>query len=238
MKNWTNAEISMAISLHNNLLKFHEIANKLNRTHQSVRIKLGKLGYHENNNCYEEIICKHCGNKFKGRIREKRKYCSQSCAAIVNNKMFPKKTKNVIIEIKNGKSKKEKITSQNYCSHCGKPARKKYCSGKCQREYQQKEFFQRIENGDTTLHFKQYKKYLIHKHGNKCMKCGWNEINSTSGLIPIQLEHKDGNSENNNLNNLELLCPNCHSLTPTYMALNKGNGRFKRRERYKNGQSF
>jgi hypothetical protein len=47
------------------------------------------------------------------------------------------------------------------------------------------------------------------------------------------LEHKDGNSENHNLNNLELLCPNHHSLTPTYGALNKGNGRTKRREKRK-----
>jgi predicted restriction endonuclease len=82
------------------------------------------------------------------------------------------------------------------------------------------------------------KKYLIYKYGNKCMKCGWAEVNPTSGKIPIELEHIDGNSENNDLTNVLLLCPNCHSLTPTFRALNKGNGRHKRRERYHNGQSF
>ena len=61
------------------------------------------------------------------------------------------------------------------------------------------------------------------------MKCGWHETNPISGFIPIQLEHKDGNSENHNLNNLELLCPNHHSLTPTFGILNKGNGRERRR---------
>ena len=48
------------------------------------------------------------------------------------------------------------------------------------------------------------------------MDCGWCEKNKKTGNIPIQLEHIDGHSENNSLDNLKLLCPNCHSLTPTY----------------------
>jgi hypothetical protein len=39
--------------------------------------------------------------------------------------------------------------------------------------------------------------------------------------IPLELEHKDGNHENNQLSNLCLLCPNCHTLTPTYRGKNK-----------------
>lgn len=34
--------------------------------------------------------------------------------------------------------------------------------------------------------------------------------------IPLELDHIDGNHKNNNLTNLRLLCPNCHSLTPNY----------------------
>jgi len=34
--------------------------------------------------------------------------------------------------------------------------------------------------------------------------------------IPLELDHIDGNHSNNNLSNLRLLCPNCHTLTPTY----------------------
>lgn len=39
--------------------------------------------------------------------------------------------------------------------------------------------------------------------------------------IPLELDHIDGNSSNNNLENLRLLCPNCHALTPTYRGKNK-----------------
>ena len=49
----------------------------------------------------------------------------------------------------------------------------------------------------------------------------------------LELEHIDGNAYNNSESNLSLLCPNCHSQTPTYKAKNKGNGRVERRERAK-----
>lgn len=39
--------------------------------------------------------------------------------------------------------------------------------------------------------------------------------------IPLELEHKDGNHNNNHLSNLCLLCPNCHALTSTYRGKNK-----------------
>lgn len=38
--------------------------------------------------------------------------------------------------------------------------------------------------------------------------------------IPLELDHIDGNHFNNNLDNLRLLCPNCHTLTPTYGSKN------------------
>lgn len=56
--------------------------------------------------------------------------------------------------------------------------------------------------------------------------------------ITIEVDHTDGNSENNSLDNLKLLCPNCHSQTPTYKTGNWGNGRVKRRQRYQEGKSF
>ena len=34
--------------------------------------------------------------------------------------------------------------------------------------------------------------------------------------MPLELEHKNGNHNDNSLLNLCLLCPNCHAFTPTY----------------------
>jgi hypothetical protein len=44
----------------------------------------------------------------------------------------------------------------------------------------------------------------------------------------VEVEHIDGDWQNNNPENLILLCPNCHSLTPTYRGLNRGRGRARR----------
>ncbi len=38
--------------------------------------------------------------------------------------------------------------------------------------------------------------------------------------IPLELDHRDGDRTNNVLENLRLLCPNCHALTPTYRGKN------------------
>ena len=54
---------------------------------------------------------------------------------------------------------------------------------------------------------------------HKCNNC--NKKTWLNNPIPIELHHKDGNNLNNELSNLELLCPNCHALTDNYRAKNK-----------------
>ena len=222
---WLKKDVEKAIELNQNGKRFDEIAQILNRNTRGVQVKLNKLGYGENKiNPKEKLICNNCSKEFSGFKKNKRKFCSHTCAAQYNNKKRPKRNK------------------LKYCLFCGKllnTHQYKFCSSTCSGKYHTQLIFNKIENGDTTFYPFTYKKYLIFKYGEKCMKCGWHEINPTTSLIPIQLEHKDGNSENHNLNNLELLCPNCHSLTPTFGALNKGNGREKRREkRQKKNQMY
>lgn len=72
------------------------------------------------------------------------------------------------------------------------------------------------------------KRYIFEKFSNKCSECGWSEVNQYTGKIPLEIEHIDGNYLNNKEENLKLLCPNCHSLTPTYKGANRGNGRKER----------
>jgi len=42
--------------------------------------------------------------------------------------------------------------------------------------------------------------------------------------VPLQLDHKNGNKEDNSLRNLRLLCPNCHALTPQYRLKDEFKG--------------
>ena len=57
--------------------------------------------------------------------------------------------------------------------------------------------------------------------------------NPTTGKIPLELHHKDGDYSNNDEDNLELLCPNCHSLTATYKNALNHTGRKGRSKYYK-----
>ena len=53
----------------------------------------------------------------------------------------------------------------------------------------------------------------------KCNDCGLNEQNGRS--LKLELHHIDGDSTNHKLENLKLLCPNCHSQTTNYRGKNK-----------------
>ncbi len=54
----------------------------------------------------------------------------------------------------------------------------------------------------------------------KCEECGWAK-QSDDGRIPIEIDHINGDHSDNRLENLRILCPNCHSLKPTHCGRNK-----------------
>jgi 5-methylcytosine-specific restriction endonuclease McrA len=54
----------------------------------------------------------------------------------------------------------------------------------------------------------------------KCELCGWCE-SAADGRIPVELDHINGDHSDNRLENLRVLCPNCHSLQATHRGKNK-----------------
>lgn len=54
---------------------------------------------------------------------------------------------------------------------------------------------------------------------HKCEKCNLSEWQGDK--IPLELHHIDGKKYNHLIENLQLLCPNCHALTDNYRSKNK-----------------
>lgn len=112
------------------------------------------------------------------------------------------------------------------------------------------------ENNLATSHFKGNEKYIVKQQGQKqdlskilesgeytnttklkdrlfkwgvkeqkCECCGNKEWLGVE--LPLEIHHIDGNHKNNHLENLQILCPNCHSLTNNYRGRNIVNNKVK-----------
>ncbi len=114
----------------------------------------------------------------------------------------------------------------------------KYCSNKCQADFQYKKFIENWKSGlikgTKGQRFPQLsnhlRRYLYEKFGEKCSLCEWNVRHLLTNKVPLEINHIDGDALNNSESNLQILCPNCHSLTINFRNLNKGNGRASRRK--------
>lgn len=76
-----------------------------------------------------------------------------------------------------------------------------------------------LENSSDIQSNKVRKKILqenIKEH--RCECCGLTEWMGKP--IPLELHHRDGDKDHNELDNYELLCPNCHALTDSYRGKN------------------
>ena len=163
------------------------------------------------------IRCKNCKKPISYKNKKRQKFCSHSCSATFNNKGVRR----------NG----DKPGNCLSCNIKLNSSYAKYCSQKCCNDHKYEIYIDKwlsgLENGiigkeDVSSRIR---KYLFNKYNNKCQDCGWSKINLITGKVPLCIHHLNGDYKDNKEENLQLLCPNCHSLTPNYGILNNGNGR-------------
>ena len=128
------------------------------------------------------------------------------------------------------------------CIYCNKillGKQEKYCSRECQTLFQRQEFITKWKAGEESGWTKNsglsahIRNYLLDKVGHKCQKCGWSERHPITLRVPLEVHHIDGDYRNCQEENLEVLCPNCHSLTPNFGSLNReGRGEMDSRKNY------
>ena len=112
----------------------------------------------------------------------------------------------------------------------------KFFSNRCQQEFEYQEYIRNWKSGlesgaigamgQVSRHLK---RYLREKYNDSCSECGWSERHPITGIVPVEVDHINGDASDNREENLRLLCPNHHSLTPNFRALNWGKGRPNRK---------
>lgn len=130
-----------------------------------------------------------------------------------------------------------------HCIYCNKAITNrssKYCSNQCQLDRQYQDYIEKWQrnavNGSRGKAAKNIsahvKRYLLEKFNSGCAQCGWSQKHPITQKVMLEIHHIDGDAENNQEANLQLLCPNCHSLTITYKNMNHGKGRKWRLAKY------
>lgn len=82
-----------------------------------------------------------------------------------------------------------------------------------------------IEDSTYTTEYVKHWLYKEFEYLHFCGECGITEWNGKE--ITLELDHVNGNNRDNRLQNLLLLCPNCHSQTPTWRGRNINSGKQK-----------
>lgn len=160
--------------------------------------------------------------------KNKNSFCSNRCAAIYNNKKTPRRI-----------SKLEPKTCL-WCFSEIKASKNLCCDINCRKKYNYMIYFISWYNGklkiSKEIDSSKIKDFISIIDGYKCSECGIDEYKGQK--LVLELEHKDGNAQNNSRENVCLICPNCHSQTKTYSGKNRGNGkRSWRKDRYKLNKS-
>jgi len=144
--------------------------------------------------------CIKCNNEHSGSFGSG-KYCSKACA---NSRV---RTDEVKKKISIGVRKNQYWNDAEWKAKIAKANKSPEKAAKVKETWKSKRDY-------DTAHIWSIKKWLKEERDNKCEECGVKEWNGKR--LPMEVDHIDGNTNNNNVDNLKVLCPNCHSQTPTW----------------------
>lgn len=146
--------------------------------------------------------CRYCKNPFDAPIKElnrgNARFCSISCAR------------------KNRPAKKQEPNFT--CAQCGqefyRPTSSQknsrsglfFCSRSCKDRAQRLDGIKDVQPSHYKDGSRSYRVRAIRSFGAICNRCGYAKIESV-----LEVHHKDRNRSNNELSNLEVLCPTCHT---------------------------
>lgn len=181
--------------------------------------------------------CENCDKE----IIDNKRFCTIKCARSFSTKSAGVERNKKISKTLRGKSKKSRPppVHKHFCQFCDKGFVKHTSLGghirhcrlnpsstlKENKREKEKEELLLLEYDKIPASLQREK--IFREQQGKCNQCGLSEW--LGQQIILELEHKSGDHYDNSRENVELLCPNCHSLTNTWRGRNKNKGKSGKR---------
>jgi len=144
-------------------------------------------------------------------------YCSLSCSNTGTPRRSKTRQRVPCIYCNKIRIEKKNVVVKPYCNDCN--YHPKYV----------------VEILKTRVHTPSKK--LLYKSGLEQAKCEWCGIVEWRDLpAPLEVDHIDGNRKNNCIENLRILCRNCHGQTDTFCS--KNSKRYRNKMSPRSGSAF